>query len=91
MSTLLTEDSAAYSALRDGVEALRLLSEYKLPPRLQRRMHELGENKEFLNTEEHAELMELAEFAEGLSLEKRRANLALKRLRENVPSLFEGP
>jgi hypothetical protein len=91
VSTVLTANSEAYCALRDGLEALRLLSEYKLPPHLQRRMHELGENKEFLNPEQHAELMELVDFAEGLSLEKLKAMLALKRLRENMPSLFENP
>jgi hypothetical protein len=85
----LPADSDALPALREGVEALRLLAEYKLPPRLQRRMHELGENKEFLDPEAHAELMELVEFAQGRTLEQLKAMAALKRLRQVMPSLFE--
>jgi hypothetical protein len=54
-------------------------------------MHELGENKEFLGPEEHAELMELVDFAQGRTLEKLKALVALKRLREAIPSLFEEP
>jgi hypothetical protein len=85
----LSPDSEAGSALREGIEALRLLAEYKLPPKLERRMHELGENKEFLDSEQHAELMELVEFAQARTLEKLKAMVALKRLRQAVPSLFE--
>ena len=89
MSAILTPDSDAYGALRDGVDALRQLAEYRLPPHLQRRMHDLGENKEFLSPEQHAELVELVEFSQGLNVEKLKAMLAIKRLRESVPSLFE--
>jgi hypothetical protein len=91
LATVLTANAEAVAALKEGVEALRLLAEYELPPRLRRRMHELGENKEFLGPEQHAELMELAEFAQGLTLEKLKAMGALKRLRVTVPSLFEQP
>jgi hypothetical protein len=54
-------------------------------------MHDLGENKEFLSPEQHAELVELVDFSQGLNVEKLKAMLALKRLRESVPSLFESP
>jgi len=91
VSSVLTPNSDVYSALRDGVEALRAVSEYRLPAQLARRMHELGERKEFLTPEEHAELMELVEFAENRTIEKLKAMLALKRLRETVPELFENP
>lgn len=87
----LTADADVLSALREGVEALRHLAEYELPPTLQRRMHELGENKEFLGPREHDELMELADFAQARTLEKVKAMLALQRLRQAVPSLFEQP
>lgn len=91
MSAGLTASPEALSALREGVEALRLVAEYKLPPTLQHRMLELGENKEFLSAEQHAELMELVEFAQGRTLEKLKAMLALKRLQQAAPSLFEYP
>jgi hypothetical protein len=87
----MSTDSEAASALREGIEALRSLAEYKLPPMLQRRMHELGANKEFLSPDQHAELVELVEFSLDRSVEKTKAMQALKRLREIAPQLFEAP
>lgn len=89
MTSLLSADSETVSALREAIEALRLLADYKLPPKLERRMHELGENKEFLDSEQHAELMEFVEFAQARTLEKLKAMRALKRLRQTAPGLFE--
>jgi len=91
LSTGLTADSETLSALREGVEALQLMADYKLPSTLDRRMHELGARKEFLSPDEHAELLALVDLAQGRTVEKLKAMVALKRLRQSAPSLFKSP
>jgi hypothetical protein len=50
-------------------------------------MQSLGERKEFLNEEEHAELISMVEFSERRTREKLDAQLALKRLGALLPEL----
>jgi hypothetical protein len=78
------------SALAPSVSALRRLARYKLEPPLDRRMHALGERKEFLGKEEHDELMALVNFAQRRSIEKLEAQVALKRLNELLPDVAAG-
>ena len=75
------------TALSPTVAALRRLAEYELEPSIDRRMQRLGERKEFLGKEEHAELLALVTFAERRTIEKLEAEVALKRLRELMPEL----
>ena len=49
------------------------------------------QRKEFLNEEEHAELLSLVEFARRRTIEKLQAQLALKQLHESVPELVLAP
>jgi hypothetical protein len=78
------------SALAPSVSALRRLARYKLEPPLERRMHALGERKEFLGKEEHDELVALVTFAQRRSVEKLEAQVALQRLNEILPDVAAG-
>ena len=69
------------------VSALRRMARYELDETVNRRMRQLGERKEFLGEDEHAELMSLVEFAERRTREKLDAQLALNRLGEILPGL----
>jgi hypothetical protein len=75
------------TALSPTVAALKRLAEFELEPSIDRRMQRLGERKEFLGKEEHAELMALVTFAQRRTIEKLEAEVALKRLRELLPEL----
>ena len=52
----------AEDILRDCIHALRPVADYELEPALDRRLNDLGERKEFLTQEEHAELLDLVAF-----------------------------
>lgn len=52
-------------------------------------MEAMGERKEFLSPEEHAELLALVEFAQRRQVEKLQAEVALERLRTAFPDLVE--
>lgn len=69
------------------VGSLRRIAEYELDDAVNRRMQSLGERKEFLSEEEHAELMSMVEFSERRTREKLDAQLALKRLGALLPDL----
>jgi hypothetical protein len=56
-----------------------------MPPALDQRLRDLGERKEFLSPEEHAELLALVAFTQQRTLEKLEAELALRRLQAVVP------
>lgn len=71
------------------VGSLRRMAEYELDDTVNRRMQCLGERKEFLNNEEHAELISLIEFSERRTREKLDAQLALKRLGALLPDLAD--
>ena len=69
------------------VGTLRQVAEYELDDAVKRRMQQLGERKEFLGEEEHAELMSLVSFTERRTRERLDAQLALKRLGAVLPEL----
>ena len=77
------------SALELCVSALRRMSRYELDEAVNRRMRQLGERKEFLSENEHAELISLVEFTERRTREKLDAQLALNRLGEILPELVK--
>jgi hypothetical protein len=79
------------AALEPTVAALQRLARCRMEPALARRMHELGERKEFLGKKEHAELLQLVAFWRQRTLEKLQARLALERLRRVVPKLRNNP
>jgi hypothetical protein len=78
-------DSRVQSALGHGVRALRRVANYALPPALDRRMQELGENKEYLGEADREELLALVTFAQDRTLEKLQAELALRELQTLLP------
>jgi len=77
--------------LRDCARALRPVADYQLEPTLDRRLRDLGERKEFLSPEEHAELIDLVAFSRRRSIEKLGAVLTLRRLNEIAPEVVAGP
>ena len=83
--------SVADDILRDCARALRPVADYQLEPALDRRLRDLGERKEFLSPEEHAELIDLVAFSRRRSIEKLGARLALRRLNEIAPEVVAGP
>jgi hypothetical protein len=87
MSTLTPPAPGSREALISCVSALRRVAEYKLDPALDRRMLELGERKEYLSPDEHAELMALVTFSQTRTVEKLDAELALRRLESAFPEL----
>lgn len=78
------------SALKPTVDALRRLASSKMDPALARRMHELGERKEFLSKKEHDELLRLVDFWAQRLIDKLSAKVALKELRRIMPKLVNG-
>jgi hypothetical protein len=75
------------SALGSCRDALRRIAACRLDPVLDKRMLELGERKEFLDADEHAELMAFAAFTEQRTQEKLEAEIALQRLESVYPEL----
>jgi hypothetical protein len=67
------------------------MAAYELDPLLHKRMHELGERKEFLTPEEHEELLVLVDFANKRTIEKLEAQAALTRLRNVLPDVLPDP
>jgi hypothetical protein len=88
MATVSTEDPQFQQAIQACMVALRRMADYELDPSLHRRMHELGERKEFLSPGEHEELLALVDFAHQRTLEKLEAQAALDRLRTALPGLL---
>jgi hypothetical protein len=84
----LPDDMALESLLRECVDVLQQVADYRLPPALDNRLLWLSENKEKLDESERGELFAIAEFAEERTLEKVRARAALKRLGEAFPDLM---
>ena len=85
MSALSIVEPPLRTALRTCVSALRKMAAYQLEPALDQRMLYLGENKEKLSPEEHAELLALIEFTQKRTIEKLEAELALQRLAAVLP------
>lgn len=71
------------------VGTLRQVAEYELNDAVNHRMQRLGERKEFLSEEEHAELLSLVSFSERRTRERFDAQLALKRLGAILPELVD--
>jgi hypothetical protein len=67
------------------------MADYELDPRLQKRIHELGERKEFLTAAEHEELLALVDFVHKRTIEKLEAQTALVRLRTSLPGVLSDP
>jgi hypothetical protein len=78
-------DPTVQSALQHVARALKRVSNYHLPPALDRRMQELGERKEYLGPAEHDELLALVTFTQERTLEKLQAELALRELQPLLP------
>lgn len=77
------------SALELCAGALSRMAAYELDDAVNRRLRQLGERKEFLDDDEHAELMSLVDFTERRTREKLEAQLALTRLGEILPGLVQ--
>lgn len=69
-NTLTPAVTEAEPVLRDCVETLRQVADYRLPKAMDQRLLWLSENKEKLSGTEREELLALAEFAEQRTLEK---------------------
>jgi hypothetical protein len=67
-------------ALRHGVNALKRVANCALPAALERRLQELGENKDQLGAAEHEELLALVTFTHERTIEKLQAQLAMHEL-----------
>lgn len=85
MTPTTLADSRVQSALRHGVHALKRVANYSLPAALERRMQQLGDNKEYLGPDDHEELLALVTFTHERTLEKLQAELALRELQLLLP------
>ena len=88
MTTISTDDPQFLAAIQACALALHRIADYELEPSLHRRMHALGEQKEFLSPAEHEELLALVDFAHQFTIEKLEAQAALARLRTALPGLL---
>jgi len=73
--------------LRDCVQTLSRMADYRLPNALDRRLLWLSENKERLDKTQREELAALVELADHRALDKVQANAVLERLRQIYPEL----
>lgn len=71
------------------VGSLQRMADCELEDAVQRRMQRLGERKELLDAEEHAELVSLVEFSERRTRERLDAQLALQRLGSVLPEFVK--
>ncbi|MBY0522219.1 MAG: hypothetical protein K2R98_02410 [Gemmataceae bacterium] len=85
MTPMTLADSRVQAALRHGVHALTRVATYVLPSALDRRLQQLGENKEYLGAADHEELLALVTFTHERTLEKLQAELALRELQSLIP------
>jgi len=70
MTTVSTADPQFQSAIQACAVALHRVADYELDPPLQKRLHDLGERKEFLTPAEHEELLALVNFVHKRTIEK---------------------
>jgi hypothetical protein len=87
LATLSTTEPQFQEVLETCVLALRRMAEYELEEPIQRRLLDLSEKKEFLDEEEHDELMALVDFWQKRTNERLEAQVALKRLGELLPDM----
>jgi len=88
MTTVSTADPQFQSAIQACAVALHRVADYELDPPLQKRLHDLGERKEFLTPAEHEELLALVNFVHKRTIEKLEAQRALARLRTAIPDVL---
>ena len=91
MITVSTTDPQFQSAIQACAVALHRMADYELDPLLHKRMHELGERKEFLSPAEHEELLALVDFVHKRTIEKLEAQKALAQLHTVLPGVFPDP
>jgi predicted house-cleaning noncanonical NTP pyrophosphatase (MazG superfamily) len=91
MITVSTADPQFQSAIQACAVALHRVADYELDPLLHKRMHDLGERKEFLTPDEHEELLVLVDFVRKRTIEKLEAQTALARLRTALPGVLPDP
>jgi hypothetical protein len=89
VATVSTGEPQFRLALSSCVSALRRMAEYELDPPIAQRLQRLSERKEFLDQDEHDELLALVDFARQRTVEKLEARLALQRLRDVLPDMVE--
>lgn len=89
LPTVSTIDPEFESAVKACASALRRLADSELPPDLLRQIERLSQRKEFLDSDQHAELSALTEFWRSRLIEKLEARTALQRLRDLAPDLVE--
>ncbi len=87
MSALASRELTSLGALQTAREVPRNLADYRIDPALDQMMLALGERKEFLAPDEHAELMAWVAFTQQRTIEKLNAELALQRLSDAFPEL----
>lgn len=85
MTPTTLADSHVQTALRHGVHALKRLANSTLPAALERRLQQLGDNKEYLAPADREELLALVTFTHERTLEKLQAELALRELQLLLP------
>ena len=73
--------------LRDCVDTLSRMANYRLPNALDRRLLWLSENKELLDDAQRDELAALVELADHRALDKVQAKAVLERLTRIYPDL----
>jgi hypothetical protein len=87
LATVSTTSPQFQDAMEACVRTLRRVADYQLDPALDRVLLELGERKEFLTPEEHAEVLALVAFTQQRTIDKLEARAALQRLAELFPEL----
>ena len=90
LATVSTAEPQFRLAVTSCVAALRRMAGYELDPPIARRLQELSEQKEYLDKDEHDELLALVAFSRQRTIEKLEARVALDRLREILPEMVEG-
>jgi hypothetical protein len=90
LPTALIIDPTLESAVKACAAALRRLADSELPADLLSRIERLSQEKEFLDTDQRAELTALADFWRKRVIEKLDARAALERLQELAPDLVNG-
>lgn len=91
LSMVSTNDPELQATISSAASALKRMADYELSPSLDRRMHELGEQKEFLAESEHEELLALVDFTHKRTIERLEALAVLDRIRVLFPDCASNP
>ena len=88
--SISAKDNVEFEAALDQcVAALRKTANLELSSKLEDRLCDLNERKEFLSQQEHEQLLLLVDVMHLRSIEKIEAQLALKRLRNILPEVVD--